>query len=102
MLYYFRYSRGIKSIYKVIEQLQKIPYDEVKLIPIEERAIKCCIEIEKYKEKKKEIELKKKNDLEEKQKKEEMSKLKKKEKEQKKEDPGVFCSFTNNLRLIYS
>eukprot|EP01038_Epipyxis_sp_PR26KG_P006180 gene6180-8511_t len=77
-----RYARAIKAICKVNEQLLKFPFDATKMPPLEERSAKCLSEVEKAKEKRRELELKREADAEEKLKKEEQKELKRKEKEE--------------------
>ncbi len=81
-----RYSRTIKAIVKVLEQLEKVPLcEESKLLLLEEKATKAFGEIAKYQEKRKELELKKAEELKIKQQREALKEQKRKEKEEEQE-----------------
>ena len=77
-----RYSRVVKAISKVIEQVSKLPYDESKVAPLEEKVSKAVAEVEKAKEKRREIEAKREKDAQEKASKEALKEQKRKEKEE--------------------
>lgn len=77
-----RYSRAIKAVVKVVEQLKKMPYDEAKVAFTEEKLAKVVVEIEKAKEKRREMDGKRAADLEEKSKREAIKEEKKREKEE--------------------
>ncbi len=77
-----RYSRAVRAMVKVIEQIHKTPNDASKLPPLEEKVAKAYSEIEKAKEKRREYEQKKALELEDKLKKQEAAEKKKKEKEE--------------------
>lgn len=77
-----RYSRAIRAAATLIQHLQKKFDDEAKTLALEEKAVKAMAEIEKFKEKRREIELKRQHDLEEKMKREEAKEKKRKEKEE--------------------
>jgi hypothetical protein len=77
-----RYSRALKAVYRVLEQLQKVPYSETKLAPLEERSAKCMTEVEKAKEKRRETETKRAAEAAEKRRKDELREQKRLEKEE--------------------
>jgi hypothetical protein len=95
-----RYGRVVKALAKVIEQMMKVPFDEKKVSFFDERFMKCLSEVEKYKEKRKEMEIKKLLDLEEKRKKEEIKEQKlleqKKKKEKEESDKKIANNDNNN------
>jgi hypothetical protein len=77
-----RYSRVVKALSKVIEQVSKLPYDESKVAPLEEKVSKAVAEVEKAKEKRRELEVKKEKDAQDKVAKEALKEQKRKEKEE--------------------
>ena len=79
----YRYSRAVKSIGKLIEQLIKTHSDSAKIDPLDERASKAFAEVEKAKERRREVERKREADLEIKRQREEVKESKKREKEEK-------------------
>ena len=79
-----RFGQAMKATARTIEQLQKIPYDESKVSVCEERLSKSVSDVEKYKERRKEMEMKRSKESEEKNRKEELKEQKRKELEGKK------------------
>jgi hypothetical protein len=77
-----RYSRALKAAQRVLEQLQKLPHSEIKLAPLEERFAKCLQDVEKAKEKRREVEAKRAADSAERRRKEEAREQKRAEKEE--------------------
>ena len=77
-----RYSRTLRAIQRVLEQLHKQPFSETKLAPLEERSAKCIAEVEKAKEKRRELEVKRAADIAEKKRKDEIKEQKRLEKEE--------------------
>jgi hypothetical protein len=77
-----RYSRALKAAQRVLEQLQKLPHSETKLAPLEERFAKCLQEVEKAKEKRREVEAKRAADAAERRRKDEAREQKRAEKEE--------------------
>lgn len=77
-----RYSRAIKAASSLIQHLRKKFDDNVKTVAFEEKVVKAMAEIEKFKEKRRELEAKRLSDLEEKSKREEAKEKKRKEKEE--------------------
>ena len=56
-----RYSKGIKALGQVLDQMIKIPFDKTKVDTLEEKASKLCDEIDKVKSKKAEEDQKKRD-----------------------------------------
>ena len=77
-----RYSRSLKAIQKVVDQLKKIPLRDDAVVMLEEKAAKSIAEIEKAKEKRREVEAKRASDQREKDRKAEAIRLKRLEKEE--------------------
>ena len=77
-----RYSRSLKAIQKVVDQLKKKPLRDDVVVMLEERAAKSIAEIEKAKEKRREIEAKRVSDQKERDRKAEAIRLKRLEKEE--------------------
>lgn len=77
-----RYSRSLKAIQKVVDQLKKKPLRDDVVVMLEERAAKSIAEIEKAKEKRREIEAKRVSDQKERDRKTEAIRLKRLEKEE--------------------
>jgi hypothetical protein len=76
------FGRAIKSAAKVIEQIQKTPTDEAKISVCEEKATKSYSEVEKVREKRREMDRKRAADAESKRQKEIAKEVKRKEKEE--------------------
>mmetsp|Transcript_23445 Transcript_23445/g.52623 ORF Transcript_23445/g.52623 Transcript_23445/m.52623 type:complete len:261 (+) Transcript_23445:1000-1782(+) len=74
------YSRSLKSISKVVEQFLKVPLVPAKVAGLEEKAAKCAVEVEKAKQKRRELEAKRVADGEERRRREEGREQKKVEK----------------------
>lgn len=77
-----RYSRALRAVFRVLEQQSKQPYSEAKVAPLEEKAVKALAEVEKAKEKRRELEAKRLADAEEKRRREELKEQKRLEKEE--------------------
>jgi hypothetical protein len=77
-----RYSRSLKAIQKVVDQLKKKPLRDDAVVMLEERAAKSVAEIEKAKEKRREMEAKRASDQKERDRKAEAIRLKRLEKEE--------------------
>jgi hypothetical protein len=76
------YGRAVKAAARLMEQIQKTPSDDTKIAPAEERATKSYAEVEKLREKRRELEKKRATDNELKRQKELAKEAKRKEKEE--------------------